>query len=77
MVSARIKKMRDTIMSLEQINLIIPHESIAYAPDPHESPVLRHAKAVEALFKGVSINHIPGERIAGNNTTKYSPAPTT
>ena len=75
MLSERIKRLRSTILTLEDINDIIPQETIQCDPDDKKGPMLRHAEAVSALFSNVSINHIPGERIAGNNTTKYSPRP--
>ena len=67
MLSERIKRLRSTILTLEDINNIIPMEAILYDPDDKKSPILRHAEAVRALFDNISINHIPGERIAGNN----------
>jgi formate C-acetyltransferase len=75
MLSDRIKRLRSTILTLEDINKIIPQETIPFDPDGKKSPMLRHAEAVRVLFGNVSINHMPGERIAGNNTTKYSPRP--
>jgi pyruvate-formate lyase len=77
MVSERIKRMRETILTLERINEVIPKEHIAYDPETNrdKSPIVRHAGAVKELFHRVSINHIPGEKIAGNNTLKYSPRP--
>jgi formate C-acetyltransferase len=75
MLSERIKRLRSTILSLESINKIIPHQVISYRPDKNKSPIIRQAETVRELFNNVSINHIPGEKIVGNNTTKYSPRP--
>jgi hypothetical protein len=75
MLPKRIKELRSTIMTAENIGKTIPRETIIYHPDERKSPILRHAEAVQELFDNVSINHIPGEKIAGNNTTKYSPRP--
>ena len=75
MISERIKRLRSTILNLENINKIIPHQVISYQPNKHKSPIIRQAEAVRELFNNVSINHMPGEKIVGNNTTKYSPRP--
>ncbi|MBN2323081.1 MAG: hypothetical protein JXQ30_05045 [Spirochaetes bacterium] len=77
MLSERIGKIRSTILTLEEINRIIPKEQITYdvEANSHKSPIIRHAEVVERLFTSIAINHIPGERIAGNNTSNYSPRP--
>jgi formate C-acetyltransferase len=74
-LSERIERLRETILDLPSISAIIPRQTVQYQPDPRKSPVLRQAEAVKALFEGVSVNHLPGEMIVGNNTTKYSPRP--
>lgn len=75
MLSERIKRLRSTILNLESINKIIPQQVMSYKPDKDKSPIIRQAEAVRELFNNVSVNHIPGEKIVGNNTTKYSPRP--
>jgi len=77
MLSERIKNLKSTILTLERISAIIPHEHILYDPEHNriKSPIIRHAEAVYELFDKVSVNHIPGEKIVGNNTLKYSPRP--
>ncbi len=75
MASDRIRKMKSTIMSIEETSRIIPCQTIEYAPDETKSPYIRHAGAVEALFRQAAVNHMKGERIVGNNTIKYSPRP--
>jgi pyruvate-formate lyase len=76
-LSERIDTIRSTILTLEEINKIIPTEHIAYdvEANSHKSLIIRHAEVVEKLFKSISINHIPHERIACNNTSNYSPRP--
>jgi pyruvate-formate lyase len=75
MLSERIGTLRSTILDLASINRIIPREIVSYEPDDSKSSVHRQAEAVQALFERVSVNHLPGEEIVGNNTTKYSPRP--
>ena len=75
MLPERIKRLKSIILDLDSISTYIPKQTISYAPDPRKTLIIRKAEACERVFDDVSINHIPGEKLAGNNSTKFAPRP--
>ncbi|MDI7246918.1 MAG: pyruvate formate lyase family protein [Bacillota bacterium] len=75
MLPQRIQKLRAIIMRLEEIKKYVPRQVITYEPDESKSPILRHAEAYAQVLSRVSVNHLPGELIVGNNLDKFSPRP--
>ena len=75
MLSERIQRLKSIVLDLDQISEYIATQAITYEPDPQKPPILRKAEAAERVFAEIAINHIPGEKLAGNNSTKFAPRP--
>ncbi len=75
MLSKRIKKLKDIILNLKELKKYIPQQIISYTPDASKSPIIRHAEAYTEVIKSLTVNHLPGEVIVGNNGDKWSPRP--
>lgn len=75
MLTPRLARLKEIIFDLEQIKTFIPRQDISYQPEEGKSAIRRHAESYSRLLKEISVNHIPEERIVGNNVDKYSPRP--
>jgi len=75
MLPARIERLRNIILDFDRISTYIPRETITYVPDPAKPAIIRKAEACERVFDGVQVNHLRGERFAGNNAVKFAVRP--
>ena len=75
MLPARIERLKTIILDFDRISTYIPKETITYVPDPRKPAIIRKAEACERVFDGVRVNHLPGERFAGNNAVKFAVRP--
>jgi len=75
MLSERMQQLRSIILDLDQISRYIPTQAITYEPDARKPPILRKAEAAERVFATIAVNHLPGEKLAGDNSIKFAPRP--
>jgi pyruvate-formate lyase len=75
MLPEGIQRLKSIILDLDSISRYIPNQSIKYTPDPGKPAIIRKAEACVSVFNQASINHLPDERFAGNNSVKYAARP--
>lgn len=75
MLSERIQGLRSIILDLDCIRQYVVSQSFPYTADRRKAAIVRKAEACARVFDGVRINHIPGERLAGDTSVKLASRP--